>query len=112
MKNLAEFIEKLAATTGSVTVERGVAAFEDGTSFDISAVLKPAYIIIQQGGSTSELYLHAHDSIEAADAARVNCEENGSYQTSPAVEVPAVVAALGSAFFDVADALVDAALEI
>lgn len=74
-------------------------------------VLTPAdgtrYVLIQEGGSSAELYVHAHASLADAEADRVSCEEGGSYRTSEIVEVPASLAAHPQ-FYEVVEQLVRA----
>jgi hypothetical protein len=53
----------------------------------------PQFLVLQEGGSTGELYPHIFDSPEDAQAYRQDCTVNGAYRTSPVVEVPAALAA-------------------
>ncbi|MBK3780034.1 hypothetical protein G3A43_07175 [Paraburkholderia aspalathi] len=50
------------------------------------------FVVIQEGGSSNELYLHEHDSQAAANEHRLVCWDDGAYKTSPVVEVPASLA--------------------
>jgi len=72
----------------------------------------PAFMLIQEGGSSSELYVHAHSSEEDAIEDRYSCTEDGSYRTSPVVEVPPVVAALGEMFYETVEALLRASNDL
>ncbi len=72
---------------------------------------EPSYLLIQEGGSTGELYVHAHDTREAAEADRVSCADEGSYRTSEIVEVPADLANHPK-FYDVVEQLVRAAARL
>jgi hypothetical protein len=45
------------------------------------------FILIQEGGSSQELYLHTHNTMEEAKRDRISCAE-ASYSTSPVLEVP------------------------
>lgn len=49
---------------------------------------KIVFIVIQEGGSSTELYANAFDSMEQARVFRESCADNGSYATTPPVEVP------------------------
>ena len=46
------------------------------------------YALIQEGGSSGELYLHVHDTLEEAEADRQRCAE-GAYRTTEPKEMPA-----------------------
>jgi hypothetical protein len=46
-----------------------------------------AYALIQEGGSSQELYLHVHDTLEEAEADRLECAD-ASYQTTDPIEMP------------------------
>lgn len=78
---------------------------------EVLAPAKPVYVLVQEGGSSSELYLHAHATLEDAEADRVSCAEHGSYRTSSVVEVPADLAA-HPRFYEVVEQLVRAAVNI
>ncbi len=52
----------------------------------------PVYVLIQEGGSSQELYIHAHSTREEAEEDRRSCCEDGSYRTSDILEVPASLA--------------------
>lgn len=69
---------------------------------------KPSYALVQQGGSSSELYLHAHPTRDEAEADRIDCALDGAYSTSEVVEVPAVLAALGEVFYAAVDEILGA----
>ncbi|GBG14492.1 peptidoglycan lytic exotransglycosylase [Novimethylophilus kurashikiensis] len=58
----------------------------------VPAVRGSVYAVIQEGGSSTELYLHLLDTAEEAEEYRVECEEEGSYRTSDVVELPASLA--------------------
>ncbi|WP_126223538.1 hypothetical protein [Burkholderia ambifaria] len=51
-----------------------------------------AFVLIQEGGSSEELYVHSHDSREAAEQDRIDCWTDGAYRTSEIIEVPASLA--------------------
>ncbi len=60
---------------------------------------KPAYVVIQEGGSSGEIYVHAADSEAAAEDFRESCRDEGGYRTSDVIEVPAALAAQGEALY-------------
>lgn len=66
------------------------------------------YIVIQEGGSSCELYVHVHGTRKDAEVDRISCCENGSYRTSKdIIEVPASLAN-HPMFYEVAEMLVGA----
>lgn len=77
------------------------------------AVLTPdsedvVYILVQEGGSSGELYIHTHDTRADAEASRVSCRDEGSYRTSKdIIEVP-VSLANHPMFYEFAEMLVGA----
>lgn len=71
----------------------------------------PAFVLIQEGGSSSELYIHAHATYTEAFADRVSCAEDGSYRTSEIIEVPADLASHPK-FYEVMEQLVRATLTL
>jgi len=46
------------------------------------------YLVVQQGGSSSEVYLHTFDTYEQARNYRRSCER-AAYNTSKPVRIPA-----------------------
>lgn len=54
---------------------------------DVSST-KMAYVLIQEGGSSDELYIHSHESLLDAEEDRVSCSRDGAYRTSEIIEVP------------------------
>lgn len=77
------------------------------TPEDVSAKAEdePVYVLIQEGGSTYELYIHAHPTLDEAEADRVSCEEDGAYRTSDIIEVPRSLADQPG-FYELAEQLV------
>lgn len=47
-----------------------------------------AYVVVQEGGSSSELYVHIRDTHADAVAHRIDCRDEGSYRTSEVIKVP------------------------
>jgi len=72
----------------------------------------PAFAVIQEGGSSDELYLHSLPNEDDAEEDRYSCAEAGSYRTSPVVEVPPVLAALGEVFYETAESLLKASVQL
>jgi len=54
---------------------------------------KNLYLVIQQGGSSSELYVHPHDTRKEAKADMKSCAE-ASYNTVGPIEIPASLSGL------------------
>ncbi len=103
---LKSLLNELLTAKCSMSVENGVLHLEDGRSIDLGAALKPAYVVVQEGGSSEELYVHAHSSAEAAEEDRIDCAEDGAYSTTEVVEIPAVLAALGETFYETLDEII------
>lgn len=72
----------------------------------------PAFAVVQEGGSSSELYISSWPSREEAEAFRVDCATDGAYRTSPVVEIPAAAAAMGELLYEAAGDLLDASHEL
>lgn len=45
------------------------------------------WVVIQEGGSSVELYAHSFDTLQDAEAFRYSCAE-GAYQTTDPIAVP------------------------
>jgi hypothetical protein len=50
------------------------------------------FCLVQEGGSSEELYLHSWDSLQEAEQDREDCASNGAYRTGEVVEVPGSLA--------------------
>jgi len=50
-------------------------------------LVKNIVLVIQEGGSSTEMYVHAHENIRQANADRKSCAK-GSYRTSEPIKVP------------------------
>ena len=50
------------------------------------------YCVVQEGGTSDELYLHSFDNVEDAEEHRHDCADSGSYRTSPVFSIPADLA--------------------
>ncbi|MYM95065.1 hypothetical protein [Duganella vulcania] len=66
----------------------------------------PSYVYVQEGGSTSELFLHEYETELLALAGRVDCTSAGAYRTGAVVEIAPCLQALGKVFYATAEALV------
>jgi hypothetical protein len=71
----------------------------------------PAYCVVQEGGSSTELYLHVWDRKEQAEQDRIDCSKDGAYRTSDVFEVPGMVA-IQPGFFDAMEAAVQSVLTL
>lgn len=49
---------------------------------------EPGFIVIQEGGSSAELYAHCFDTADQAEAYRTSCADQASYRTSNPIAVP------------------------
>jgi hypothetical protein len=72
---------------------------------------KSAFLVIQEGGSSMEMYAHGHDTLEDAEADRFSCRDGGSYRTSEVIEVPETLASHPD-FWDIAEQIAKAALDV
>ncbi|MGY2488272.1 hypothetical protein [Cupriavidus sp. CP313] len=72
---------------------------------------EPHFIVIQEGGTSAELYVQSLESAGDADAYRVDCTQEGGYRTSPYIEVPASLAG-HPLFYGIAEKLVRATAEL
>jgi hypothetical protein len=62
------------------------------------------FLVIQQGGASTEMYVHTFDTLEQADAYRTKAYENGAYRTSEPLEVPVGIETYMEAIRDIASA--------
>lgn len=60
---------------------------------------RPAYLVVQEGGTSAELYVLAGETPEEAEDLRASCSR-ASYRTSEVIEVPAVLAAHGETLYE------------
>lgn len=103
-------LDRLAAgeTFSAVVEQTGITA---RVSDAIAAQRKKAYLVVQEGGTSTELYVSSYESEADAQEARVDCGR-GAYRTTPAIEVPGGVAALGEDFYSVVEKVVRAMPEM
>ena len=52
------------------------------------------FLVVQEGGSSEEIYIHVSNTADEAEAHRIECAK-GAYRTSSVFEVPAALAAVG-----------------
>lgn len=71
---------------------------------------KQIYCLVQQGGASTELYLHAHTTKRAAETDKLDCWANGAYATSAVFSIPASIAT--DRVFEAMQQAVDAAAEL
>ena len=83
----------------------------NGARLKLESAEKAVYVVVQEGGSSEELYVYSFDSDEDASAYRLDAWASGSYRTAPTVKVPASLAA-HPAFFEVAQQLAKTALTL
>lgn len=69
------------------------------------------YLLVQEGGTSSELYVHAWDTLEDAEQDRIDCAADGAYRTSEIVEAPASLANHPE-FFNVVEELLKASCDL
>lgn len=67
---------------------------------------KPTFVVIQEGGTSEELYVHAHYTKDAAQADRIECAA-GSYRTTKPVKIPPELAKLGEVFYTTVEAIIE-----
>lgn len=111
LNTLSDLLNRMAKASGTVTLSDGVVKFRNGQSFDLRAALKPAYAVVQEGGSSMELYLHSWPSRGEATFDRKDCAK-AAYRTSPVIKLPAAAAALGEGFYEAAEELIQATKEL
>ncbi len=91
----------------AVIEETGITA---RVSEALAARKSPKFVVVQEGGSSTEIYLHVHDTAAEAEDDRVACAD-ASYRTSAVVEVPGEVAALGAPFYGAVEDILKASLD-
>lgn len=50
--------------------------------------MKKIHLVIQEGGSSSELYVHAHNTLREATKDMNDCDVNGAYRTVGPITLP------------------------
>lgn len=73
----------------------------------VHAASRSVFVVIQEGGSSMERYLHAHGSLEEAEEDRIDCAR-GAYRTSRIIEIPGALGALGEVFYGAVEEILDA----
>ncbi len=74
----------------------------------IQDIPSPVFVLIQEGGASDELYVHAHSSEADARNDRANCTSDGAYRTSEIIKVSPLIAALGEEFYLSVELLISA----
>lgn len=72
---------------------------------------KPGFLVVQEGGSSTEMYAHGFEKLSHAEKYRKDCEKEGSYRTSVPVEIPAHFAG-DPAFYAVVEEILKASLDV
>lgn len=93
-----ELVAQLAARRAGIELSRATAA-------------DTAFVLVQEGGISSELYVHSWDSFSEAEDDRVACSRDGAYRTSPIVEVPNRIANQ-EGFYEAVEALLQVSREL
>lgn len=75
----------------------------------VGADRQPAFVVVQECGSSAERCIHASSTREDAEAFRAECAGD-DYRTSDVIEVPAALAVHGEALHDVLEAVLIAEL--
>lgn len=102
---------KVAAFTGAT--ELGFAEWLAANPQVDSELETPptAFAVIQEGGTSSELYLSSFTFQEEALDFRRDCTRDGAYRTSSPIEIPAELNALGEMFYSVLDDVLSASTD-
>jgi hypothetical protein len=66
--------------------------------------MSKVFLVIQQGGASTEMYAHTFDTREQADEYRAKAYENGAYRTSEPLEVPVEIETYMQAIHEIASA--------
>ena len=49
---------------------------------------KTIHLVVQEGGSSGEAYVHGFNTPKQAEKYRKSCTNDGSYRTAQAIEIP------------------------
>ncbi|QYY33702.1 hypothetical protein K2O51_31140 (plasmid) [Cupriavidus pinatubonensis] len=71
----------------------------------------PHFVVIQEGGTSTELHLHSFNTAADAEQYRVGCVSDGAYRTSPCIQI-APSLANHPQFYEIAGQLIQAITEI
>lgn len=69
------------------------------------------YLVVQEGGSSREMYVHGFDTIASADAYRESSVKEGAYRTSPPIQLPKSLLEHPE-FFEVAESIAKGAVDV
>jgi len=72
---------------------------------------KKAFLLVQEGGSYDELYIHVHETKTKAKADRKSCAK-ASYRTSDIIEVSAALDAHGEALYELLENVLNASRNV
>lgn len=105
-----EPFDKVVEETG-ITARVSEALAEEQALSSNSVRARPAFVVIQEGGSSGEIYVHSHESHADAEDDRIDCAK-GAYRTSRIIEIPPALAELGEAFYEVLEQVLEASLKM
>lgn len=71
-------------------------------------MVKAGFIVLQQGGSSGEVYVHMFDTTDQVTAFRESCDE-AAYQTSEPIDLPE---GFPSEVFDLLEKVAQAAVNL
>ena len=78
--------------------------------------MNKGYAVVQQGGSSCEMYVHVHSTHEEAVKDKQQCWDDGSYDTGDVIEIPEKIMELPDSvlaeIWEFADAVARAAAEL
>lgn len=107
-----ESFNKVVEETGITARVCEALAEEEAAELSSNSVrARPAFVVIQEGGSSGAIYVHSHESHADAEDDRVDCAK-GAYRTSRIIEVPPALAELGEAFYEVLEQVLEASLQM
>lgn len=68
--------------------EDALMELEDEPGVPANPEVAQGFLVLQEGGSSAEMYAHGFDTIESADSYRESCVKDGSYRTSQPIPIP------------------------
>lgn len=85
-----EDVEPVRRAAAAVRAALDNAAKETAASVEQSGAAESDFVwlVVQEGGTSDELFAATYDTYDNAEAFRWSCEQDGSYRTTVPVEVP------------------------
>ncbi|TXI19942.1 MAG: hypothetical protein E6Q67_09835 [Roseateles sp.] len=77
----------------------------------MNAQKDPVYVVLQEGGSSEEMFVHHHSSMAEANKDRVGCAKD-AYRTSVVIEVPGTLAAHDDVFYEAVQKILAASKDL